>query len=74
MGHVECYGREVHKRFWRGNLKEKKPLGWPRHRWKDNSKIDLQGVRWKGMHWIDLPQDSDRWWALVNVVMNLQVP
>jgi hypothetical protein len=27
MGHVECYGREVHKRFWRGNLKEKKPLG-----------------------------------------------
>jgi hypothetical protein len=23
---------------------------------------------------IDLAEDRDRWWALVNVVMNLQVP
>jgi hypothetical protein len=27
-----------------------------------------------GMGWIDLAQDMDRWWALVNGVMNLQVP
>jgi hypothetical protein len=27
-----------------------------------------------GMDWIDLAQDRDRWQALVNVVMNLQVP
>jgi hypothetical protein len=26
-----------------------------------------------GMDWIDLAQDSDRWWALVNAVMNLPV-
>jgi hypothetical protein len=26
------------------------------------------------MDWIELAQDRDRWWALVNVVMNLQVP
>ena len=26
-----------------------------------------------GMDWIKLAQDRDRWWALVNVVMNLQV-
>jgi len=24
--------------------------------------------------WIDLSQDTDRWLALMNVVMNLQVP
>jgi len=24
--------------------------------------------------WIDLAQDSDRWWAIVNVIMNLLVP
>ena len=27
-----------------------------------------------GMDWIDLVQDSDRWWTLVNAVMNLRVP
>jgi len=26
------------------------------------------------MDWSDLAEDRDRWWALVNVVMNLQVP
>jgi len=26
------------------------------------------------MKWIDLAQDSDRWRAVVNVVMNLRVP
>jgi hypothetical protein len=27
-----------------------------------------------GRDWIDLAQDRGRWWAVVNVVMNLQVP
>jgi hypothetical protein len=27
-----------------------------------------------GIDWIDSAQDSDRWWALVNAVMNLRVP
>jgi hypothetical protein len=26
-----------------------------------------------GMDWIDLVQDRDRWWVVVNVVMNLVV-
>jgi hypothetical protein len=28
----------------------------------------------EGMDWIDQAQVWDRWWALVNAVMNLQVP
>jgi hypothetical protein len=27
-----------------------------------------------GMDWINLAQNRDRWWALVNAVMNLCVP
>jgi hypothetical protein len=36
--------------------------------------MDLQVVGWRGMDSIDLAQGRDRWRALVNVVMNLQVP
>ena len=42
--------------------------------WEDNVKMDLQEVGCGGMDWIQLVQDSDRWWALVNAVMNLGVP
>ena len=44
------------------------------YNWEDNIKMDLQEVRCGGMNWIDLAQDRDRWWALVNVVMDLLVP
>ena len=58
-----------------GKPEGKKPLERPKHRRKDNIKMDHQDVGWGGgMYWIDLAQDRDGWWALVNVVMNLQVP
>ena len=52
----------------------KRPLGRPRHRWEDNIKMELQEVGCGGMDWNELAQDRDRWLALVNAVMNLQVP
>jgi hypothetical protein len=27
-----------------------------------------------GMDWIDLAQDTGRWWALLNAVINFRVP
>jgi hypothetical protein len=51
-----------------------RPLARPRHRWKDNIKVDLQEVACEGMGWIELAQDRNRWWALVNAVKNLWVP
>jgi hypothetical protein len=45
----------------------------PKRTWEDNIKMDLKEVGCGGVDWIDLPQDRKRWWALVNVVMNLRV-
>jgi len=35
--------------------------------------MDIQ-VGWGDMNWFDLAQSRDRWQALMNMVMNLQVP
>jgi hypothetical protein len=64
--HIQCFGG--------GNLREKRPLGRPWHRWEDNIQMDIQEVGIGGVDWIELAEDRDRWWALVNVVMNLCVP
>jgi len=45
-----------------------------RHKLEDNIKMDLQEVGFEGMDWIDVIEDTDRWRAPVNVVMNLLVP
>jgi hypothetical protein len=57
-----------------GKPDEKRPVGKPRHRWVDNIKLDLKGIGWGGVDWIELAQDRDRWRALVNTVMNFRVP
>jgi hypothetical protein len=50
-----------------------RPLGRPRHRWEDGIRMDLREIGWEGVDWIQLAQDTDQWWALVNMVMNLRV-
>jgi hypothetical protein len=35
--------------------------------------MDLVEIRWGGVDWIGLTQDKDKWKALVNAVINLQV-
>jgi hypothetical protein len=51
-----------------------RPLGSPRCRWRDNIKMDLLQTGLGGVGWIGLAQDRYWWRALVNAVMNLQVP
>jgi hypothetical protein len=56
-----------------GKPEGKRPLGRPRRRWEDGIRMDLRDTGWGSVDWIQLAQDRDRWWALVNTVMNLRV-
>jgi hypothetical protein len=57
-----------------GKPEGRRSLGRPRRRWVSNIKKDLSEIGWGGVDWIGLAQDRDKWRALVNGVMNLQVP
>jgi len=48
-------------------------FGRSRRRWEDNIEVELQEVGYRGVDWIELAQDRDRWRGLVNAVMNVQV-
>jgi hypothetical protein len=52
----------------------KRRLGRPKCIWENNITMTLRGMVWEGVDWIHLAQDRDQWQALVNTVMNLQVP
>jgi hypothetical protein len=57
-----------------GKPEGRRPLGRAISRMMDNIKMDLRKIELDGMDWIDLAEDRDRWWALVNTIMNLWVP
>jgi hypothetical protein len=60
----------MHTWFWWGNLRERDNL-------EDLSVADIRMIfkKWdRGKNWIDLSQNRDRWWALVNAVLNLRDP
>jgi hypothetical protein len=51
-----------------GKPEGKSPFEGTRHIWEDNIKMNLQEVGF------DMAQVRDRGWALIYMVMNLQVP
>jgi hypothetical protein len=48
----------------------KRPLGRPRRRWEDNTKMDLRETGIDGANWIRLSQDWVRWRAFVNTAFS----
>jgi hypothetical protein len=76
MGRIcSTYGGEMHVcRVLVGKPEGRTPCGRPRRRWENNIKMDVREVEWGDINWIDLAQDTDRWRALVNAVINLRVP
>jgi len=74
-GHVARMGGEE-KRI-QGLVRKpegKEPLGRPMRRWENSIKMDLQEVGCGVMDWIELAQNRDRCWALMNAVMKFRVP
>jgi hypothetical protein len=41
-------------KFLVGKPEGNKPLGRPRHRWKDGIRKDLKKIDWRGVEWIQL--------------------
>jgi hypothetical protein len=56
-----------------GKPEGKRPLGRPRHRWEDGIRIDLREIGLRGLDWIRLAQDRDRWRAVMSAVTSLPV-
>jgi hypothetical protein len=65
--------RNVHRLLVR-KPEGKRPIGRPRLRWIDDIKMDLLEIGLSVVDRIGLAQDRYRWRALVNSVMNRQVP
>jgi hypothetical protein len=36
--------------------------------------MDLREIGWEIVDWMHLAQDRDKWWAVMNMVMDFQVP
>jgi hypothetical protein len=68
MGRAECI------QILGGKPEGKRPLGRPRSRWEDNIKMGLLRVGCEDIDWIDLAQDRDRWWVVVNAAISIRVP
>jgi hypothetical protein len=49
------------------------PFERTRRRCEDNIEMDLPKTGYESVDWIDLAQDRDRWWVVMNPVMNLTV-
>jgi len=49
-------------------------FGRPRHRWENNSIVDIGEVWDDSVDWVNLTEDMVWWWALVDQVMTVSVP
>jgi hypothetical protein len=73
-GHVARMGeeRKVYKVLV-GKPEGKRSLGRPSRRWENGIRMDLGETGLRGVDWIRLSQDRDRWRAVVSAGMNLRV-
>jgi hypothetical protein len=68
--HVSHEGDDTYYYFLVRKPEGKRPDRRPRCRWEDNIKMYLKEVVFLSVNWIRLHQERDRWWVLVNMVIN----
>ena len=74
LGHEARVGdRRCAYRVLVGKPEGKRPLGRHRLRWEDNIKKDVERTM-RGLDWIYLAHNMNRWRALFNAVTKLRVP
>jgi hypothetical protein len=71
-GHVARMGKK--RKAYRLLVGKPEGKGRLRRRWVDNNRMDLGEVGWGDVDLIGLAQDRNRWRAVVNSVLKLQVP
>jgi hypothetical protein len=74
VGHTARLRKRNMYRLLTGKTEGMRLLGKPKRSWVDNITMDLGEVRCSGVDWIGLAQDTNRWRALVNLLLNLRVP
>jgi hypothetical protein len=75
VGHVARMGEKRNMyRLLVGKQEGKESTRKTRCRWVDNIKMGLVEIGWDAVDWLGLAQDREKFGALMNVVMNLQVP
>jgi hypothetical protein len=57
-----------------GKPKGNRLLTTPGRGWEGNIKMRLSEIRLEGVDWINLDQQRQRWLALVNAILNPEVP
>jgi hypothetical protein len=56
---------------WVGELESKRPLGRPKRKWKNYIKRNLEEIEWEAVNLIPLAKCGEKWWAVMNTVMNI---
>lgn len=54
-----------------GNTERKRQVGRPRCKWEDNIKVDICGIVYECVNWVQLVQDKAHWQLFVKVLMNV---
>jgi hypothetical protein len=63
----------MHTKILVGKTEGKISLGRSRHKWKEDVKINSKETGYENVDRICLAQDRDRWRAVLNTIMDLQV-